>query len=296
MMRPREILLALFVVVAWGVNFVIIEVGLGTMPPLLLAALRFAVAALPAIFIPRPQVPWPRFIFLGIVLFTGQFGLLFLSMKVGMPAGLASVVIQSQAFLTGPIAALVLGEKIGIRQMSGTGIAFLGLAAIATTAGGGGVTLAGLLLCLGAALCWAVGNVALRGAGKIDMFAMVTWLSIVPPLPLLILSYLFEGPQAIEAAFLHMGWAGIGAVAYIAIVSTNIGYGIWAYLLKLYPAAQVAPFSLLVPIVGIVSAALLLGEQFGPVRLAGMVLVFAGLIVAVFPFGRLVSRGSRMSG
>ncbi len=289
-MRPREILLALFVVVAWGVNFVIIEVGLGTMPPLLLAALRFAVAALPAIFIPRPAVPWPRFIFIGLVLFTGQFGLLFISMKVGMPAGLASVVIQSQAFLTGPIAALVLGEKVSPRQMAGTGVAFLGLAAIATTAGGGGVTLVGLVFCLGAALCWAIGNVALRGAGKIDMFAMVTWLSIVPPLPLLALSYLFEGPQAIEAAFLHMGWAGIGAVAYIAIVSTNIGYGMWAYLLKLYPAAQVAPFSLLVPIVGIVSAALLLGEQFGPVRLAGMVLVFTGLIVAVFPFDRFISR------
>lgn len=289
-MRPREILLALFVVVAWGVNFVIIEVGLGTMPPLLLAALRFAVAALPAIFIPRPAVPWQRFIFIGLVLFTGQFGLLFMSMKVGMPAGLASVVIQSQAFLTGPIAALVLGEKISPRQMGGTAIAFLGLAAIATTAGGGGVTLIGLFLSLGAALCWAIGNVALRGAGKIDMFAMVTWLSIVPPLPLLALSYVFEGPQAIEAAFLHMGWVGVGAVAYIAIVSTNIGYGIWAYLLKLYPAAQVAPFSLLVPIVGIISAALLLGEQFGPVRLAGMVLVFAGLIVAVFPFGRLRSR------
>lgn len=295
-MRPREILLALFVVIAWGVNFVIIEVGLGTMPPLLLAALRFAVAALPAIFIPRPAVPWPRFIFIGLVLFTGQFGLLFLSMKVGMPAGLASVVIQSQAFLTGPIAALALGERISPRQMGGTAIAFLGLAAIAATAGGGGVTLVGLLLCLGAALCWAIGNVALRGAGKIDMFAMVTWLSIVPPLPLLVLSYLFEGPQAIEGAFLHMGWAGIGAVAYIAIVSTNIGYGIWAYLLKLYPAAQVAPFSLLVPIVGIVSAALLLGEQFGSVRLAGMVLVFEGLIVAVFPFDRFVSRGSRTSG
>ncbi len=295
-MRPREILLALFVVVAWGVNFVVIEVGLGTMPPLLLAALRFAVAALPAIFIPRPAVPWPRFIFIGLVLFTGQFGLLFMSMKVGMPAGLASVVIQSQAFLTGPIAALVLGERISPRQMGGTAIAFLGLAAIATTAGGGGVTLVGLLLSLGAALCWAVGNVALRGAGKVDMFAMVTWLSIVPPLPLLALSYLFEGPQAIEAAVLHMGWVGVGAVAYIAIVSTNIGYGIWAYLLKLYPAAQVAPFSLLVPIVGIISAALLLGEQFGPVRLAGMVLVFAGLIVAVFPFARFRSRTNPMQG
>lgn len=289
-MRPREILLALFVVVAWGVNFVVIEWGLDTMPPLLLAALRFAVAALPAIFIPRPAVPWPRFIFIGLVLFTGQFGLLFLSMKVGMPAGLASVVIQSQAFLTGPIAALVLGEKVSPRQMGGTAVAFLGLAAIATTAGGGGVTIAGMLLCLGAALCWAIGNVALRGAGKVDMFAMVTWLSIVPPLPLLALSFMFDGPQAIEQAFLHMGWVGMGAVVYIAIISTNIGYGIWAYLLKLYPAAQVAPFSLLVPIVGIVSAALLLGEQFGPVRLAGMVLVFAGLIVAVFPFGRFRSR------
>ncbi|HWU60809.1 MAG TPA: EamA family transporter [Ensifer sp.] len=291
-MRPREILLALFVVIAWGVNFVIIEVGLGTMPPLLLAALRFAVAALPAIFIPRPAVPWPRFIFIGMVLFTGQFALLFISMKVGMPAGLASVVIQSQAFLTGPIAALVLGEKISPRQMGGTVIAFAGLAAIAATAGGGGVTLVGLLLSLGAALCWAIGNVALRGAGKIDMFAMVTWLSIVPPLPLLALSYLFEGPQAIESAFLHMGWVGVGAVAYIAIVSTNIGYGMWAYLLKLYPAAQVAPFSLLVPIVGILSAALFLGEQFGPVRLAGMALVFAGLIVAVFPFNRFRSRAN----
>lgn len=295
-MRPREILLALFVVVAWGVNFVIIEIGLGTMPPLLLAALRFAVAALPAVFIPRPAVPWPRFIFIGLVLFTGQFALLFISMKVGMPAGLASVVIQSQAFLTGPIAALVLGEKISPRQMGGTVIAFLGLAAIATTAGGGGVTLIGLLLSLGAALCWAIGNVALRGAGKVDMFAMVTWLSIVPPLPLLALSFLFEGPQAIETAFLHMGWAGIGAVAYIAIVSTNIGYGIWAYLLKLYPAAEVAPFSLLVPIVGILSAALLLGEQFGAVRLAGMVLVFVGLIVAVFPFGRFRARFHPTSG
>jgi O-acetylserine/cysteine efflux transporter len=294
-MRPREILLALFVVVTWGVNFVVIQVGLGTMPPLLLATLRFAVAALPALFLPRPAVPWPRFIFIGMVLFTGQFALLFIGMKVGMPAGLASVVIQSQAFLTGPIAALTLGERVSLRQLGGTAIAFLGLVAIALTAGGAGVTLAGLLLCLGAALCWAVGNVALRSAGKVDMFAMVTWLSIVPPLPLLGLSMVFEGPQAIETAFLTMGWIGAGSVAYIAIISTNIGYGFWAYLLKLYPAAQVAPFSLLVPIAGTISAAILLGEQFGPVRLIGMVLVFAGLIIAVFPFDRLRRRSDEQA-
>ena len=286
-MRLREILLALFVVVAWGVNFVVIEVGLGSTPPLLLAALRFAVAALPAIFLPRPAVPWPRFLFIGMVLFTGQFACLFIGMKVGMPAGLASVVIQSQAFLTGPIAALTLGEKVTLRQMGGTAIAFAGLVAIALTAGGNGVTLAGFLLCLGAALCWAVGNVALRGAGKIDMFAMVCWLSLVPPLPLLGLSLAFEGPASILHAFETMGWAGIGSVLYIAVLSTNVGYGFWAYLLRQYPAAQVAPFSLLVPIVGAGSAALLLGEQFGVIRLLGMVLVLAGLIIAVFPFARL---------
>lgn len=289
-MRLREILLALFVVVVWGVNFVVIEVGLGTMPPLLLAALRFAVAALPVVFLPRPAVPWPRFLFIAMVLFTGQFACLFLGMKVGMPAGLASVVIQSQAFLTGPIAALALGERVTLRQMGGTAIAFAGLVAIALTAGGNGVTLAGFLLCVGAALCWAVGNVALRGAGKIDMFAMVCWLSLVPPLPLLGLSLVFEGPTSIVHAFETMGWVGIGSVLYIAVLSTNVGYGFWAYLLRQYPAAQVAPFSLLVPIVGAGSAALLLGEQFGMIRLLGMVLVLAGLVIAVFPFARLRRR------
>lgn len=289
-MRLREILLALFVVVVWGVNFVVIEVGLGSVPPLLLAALRFAVAALPAIFLPRPAVAWPRFLFIGMVLFTGQFACLFIGMKVGLPAGLASVVIQAQAFFTGPIAALTLGEKVTVRQMGGTAIAFSGLVAIALTAGGNGVTLAGFLLCLAAAFCWAVGNVALRGAGKIDMFAMVCWLSLVPPLPLLALSLAFEGPLAIGHAFTTMGWAGLGSILYIAVLSTNIGYGFWAYLLRQFPAAQVAPFSLLVPIVGAGSAALLLGEQFGEIRLIGMVLVLTGLVIAIFPFARLRRR------
>jgi O-acetylserine/cysteine efflux transporter len=286
-MRLREIMLAFAVVVIWGINFTVIRVGLGSFPPLLLAALRFAVAALPAVFLPRPKVSLGRFMFIGTVLFLGQFALLFISMKVGMPAGLASVVIQSQAFMTGPIAALVLGEKILPRQVIGTAIAFGGLAAIAVTAGAGGVTLAGLVLCLGAALCWAVGNVALRGAGNVDMLSMVTWLSIVPPLPLFLLSLAFEGPATVEHALLTVDWAGVGSVLYIGILSTNIGYGFWAYLLKQYPAGQVAPFSLLVPIFGILSAALFLGEQFGPIRLFGMALVLVGLMVAVLPLKRL---------
>lgn len=282
-MRLREILLALFVVVVWGINFVVIDIGLGTIPPLLLAALRFAIAALPAIFLPRPQVAWPRFLFIGVFLFLLQFAFLFTGMAAGLPAGLASVVIQSQAFFTGPIAAVVLGEKISPRQFGGSLVAFAGLAAIAATAGVHDFTITGLILCLAAALCWAIGNVALRGAGKVDMLAMVCWLSIIPPLPLLGLSLWMDGPAAVSHALTSMTWGGIGAVLYIAILSTNIGYGFWAYLLRQYPAAQVAPFSLLVPIVGIVSAALILGEHFGAIRLGGMLLVFAGLVIAVAP-------------
>ena len=291
-MKLKELLIALFVVVIWGVNFVVIKVGLGSFPPLLLAALRFAVAAVPAIFLPRPNVPLGRFLFIGLTLFTGQFALLFTGMAAGLPAGLASVVIQSQAFFTGPIAVLILGERIFPRQIGGTAIAFLGLVAIALTAGAHDFTLTGLLLCLGAALCWSIGNVALRGAGKVDMLAMVCWLSLVPPLPLLGLSLVVDGPATIAHALINMDWAGIGSVLYIGVLSTNVGYGFWAYLLKHYPAGQVAPFSLLVPITGTLAAAILLGEQFGEVRLLGMMLVFVGLVIAVAPFG-LMRNGRR---
>lgn len=286
-MRLREILMALFVVVAWGLNFVVIEIGLGTMPPLVLAALRFVVAAVPVFFLPRPKVSLARFLFVAAFLFTFQFAFLFTGMAAGMPAGLASVVIQSQAFFTGLIAAGVLGERISARQVMGTLVALAGLTAIALTAGVHDFTMIGMMLCLGAGLSWAIGNVALRGAGKIDMLAMVCWLSLVPPLPLLALSLCLDGPAVVGHALTSMSWTAIGAVLYIGILSTNIGYGFWAYLLRQYPAAQVAPFSLLVPIVGTVSAALILGEKFGPVRLLGVALVVAGLVVAVAPVSLL---------
>lgn len=293
-MRLREILLALFIVVVWGLNFVVIEIGLGTMPPLLLAALRFAVAAIPAIFLPMPKVSPARFLFIGAFLFTFQFAFLFTGMAAGMPAGLASVVIQSQAFFTGLIAAPVLGERISARQILGAVVALAGLGAIALTAGVHDFTMIGMLLCLGAGLSWAIGNVALRGAGRIDMLAMVCWLSLVPPLPLFFLSLYLDGPATVAHALTSMNWTAIGSVLYIGVLATNIGYGLWAYLLRQHPAAQVAPFSLLVPIVGTISASLILGEHFGPVRLFGMALVVVGLIVAVAPRSLLGLAGARL--
>lgn len=284
-MEYRHILLALLVASIWGINFTVISIGLGSFPPLLLAALRFAIAAIPAFFLPRPAMSWFKLIAIGATLFLGQFALLFSSMTVGMPAGLASVTLQSQAFLTILIAVVALREKPSGRQKIGMLVALGGLAVIATTVGGD-LSVLGLAMCFGAALCWAVGNILLKGAGKADMFALVAWLSLVPPLPLLGLSMISDGPEAIIRALGTISWRGTGAVLYIALLSTTLCFAIWSHLLRRYPASTVAPFSLLVPVFGALSAALVLGEQFGAMRMAGMALILFGLAILTVPLRR----------
>lgn len=282
-MPLSHFLLALAVTAVWGVNFVAIRLGIDAMPPLLLAGLRFAVAALPAVLLPRPKVPLSKMLLIGMTLFTGQFALLFPAMKVGMPAGLASVTLQSQAFITIAIAAVVLGERPRGRQLIGAIVAAAGLAVIAGTVGGS-FTYAGLGLTLLAAASWAAGNVAMRTAGKVDMLAMMVWLSLIPPLPLFALSWWLEGGPAIAAALTHLTPVAIGSILYLAVMATIFGYGAWSWLIKHHPASTVAPFSLLVPIFGTLSAYLVLGETFSPMRGVGMALIVAGIAVIALPW------------
>jgi O-acetylserine/cysteine efflux transporter len=281
--QPRHIALALLLALCWGFNFVVIKVALGDVPPLLLAALRFGLAALPCLVLPRPALSWRVLVAVAATIYVGQFGLLFPAMAVGMPPGLASIGLQVQAFITILFAAIAIGERPTPRQLAGGAIAFLCLVLIATTVGANGVTLAGFLLLLGAACCWAAGNVLLRGARNVDLLALVSWASLIAFGPLLLLSLAVEGPAWIGAAFMHLDWLATGAVLYIAFVSTSFGFGAWGYLMSIYPAAVAAPFSLLVPVFGTVSAALILGETFGPARLAGMALILAGLAVVALP-------------
>jgi O-acetylserine/cysteine efflux transporter len=295
-MRPAHLALALLTTALWGFNFVMIQIGLESgLPPLLMAALRFMVAALPVLWLPRPKIPPGRLVAIGMFLFVGQFALLFTGMAAGMPPGLASVTQQSQAFLTGLLAAAILRERPTRRALAGMAVAFAGLALIATTVGGNGVTAAGLALCLAAAASWAVGNILLRGAGSSPggPLALMSWLSLVPILPLSVLSLVVEGPATVAHALAELRWAGVAAVLYVAIAATSLGYGIWGFLMARYPATTVAPFALLVPITGAASAALVTGESFGPTRLAGMALVLAGLGVTALRWRRDPAPGAR---
>ncbi|WP_457789772.1 EamA family transporter [Pseudomonas sp. PL-6] len=288
-MSPKDLLLALLVIVVWGLNFVVIKLGLHEMPPMLLGALRFLLAAFPAIlFVRRPQVPLRWLLAYGLTISLGQFACLFYAMHVGMPAGLASLVLQSQAFFTLFFAALLLGERLRASNLLGLLVAAAGLALIGLQ-GGQAMTLAGFALTIGAAAMWALGNIVTRKLGRVNLVGLVVWGSLVPPLPFLGLSLWLEGPAAIESALRGFGVEALLVLAYLAFAATILGYGLWSRLLSRYPASQVAPFSLLVPVVGIGCAALLLGERLGALQLVGAALVMGGLLINVWG-GKLLDR------
>ena len=281
-MSPKDLLLALVVIIIWGMNFVVIKVGLEDIPPMLLGALRFLLAAFPAVFfIRRPQLPLRWLIAYGATISLGQFAFLFYAMNVGMPAGLASLVLQSQAFFTLFFAALFLGERLRVTNLIGLLIAASGLVLIGLQGGDRSMTLAGFVLTICAASMWALGNIVTRKVGKVNLVGLVVWGSLIPPLPFLGLSWMLEGPVRIEAALRGIGLDSILVLAYLAFGATILGYGLWSRLLSRYPAGTVAPFSLLVPVVGLTSAALLLDEHLGPLQTIGALLVMLGLVINV---------------
>jgi O-acetylserine/cysteine efflux transporter len=275
--RPRHVLLAVLVIVIWGVNFVIIDVALRDVPPLLLAALRFAFTAVPAIaFVRRPPIGWTWINAVGIFLGVGNFGLLFLGIHLGMPAGLSSLVLQSQAMFTMLLAAILLGERLGRRHVAGTAIATGGLVLIAA-GGGGSVPFGPFLLVMAAAIGWAAANVCTRVSGAPAGLGLLVWSSVVPPLPLAALSYLVEGRDAVVGALTSFEPSAVLALAYLVGLATLVGFGAWNTLLRHYPAGLVAPYSLAVPVVGMSAAWIWLGERPGLVDLLGAVVILAGL-------------------
>jgi len=281
-MTPKDILLAVVVIIAWGVNFVIIKVGLDGVPPMLLGALRFMLAAFPAIlFIRRPDMPLRWLLAYGLTISLGQFAFLFSAMYVGMPAGLASLVLQAQAFFTLGFAALFIGETVRRSSLIGLVIAAAGLLLIGSESGRA-FTLAGFVLTLCAAAMWGLGNVVTKRIGKVNLVSLVVWGSLIPPLPFLALSLMLEGPAQIETALRSISLSSVLAIAYLAFIATLLGYGLWSRLLSRYPASQVAPFSLLVPVVGLSSAWLFLGEALSSVQWVGAAIVMLGLLINVF--------------
>jgi len=279
-MSGVHVVLALLVAVIWGLAFVATRIALDVVSPPQLTALRFLVAAVPALWLARPPVPWGALIAAGLFLFAGQFLLQFFGITLGMPPGLASIMIQTQALFTIVFSAVMLGERPSPRQWTGTAIAFAGLAFIAATVGQDltviGFTLTGL-----AAVSFGIGNVLVKRLPPVDALHLVIWLSLVPPLPSLALSAFLDGPRALVTALAAASWLQVAAILYLGVVATVLAYAIWGWLLRRYVVATVAPFALLTPFVAAYASSLVFGERFGALRLAGMALVMLGLAVIV---------------
>ncbi|WP_091177613.1 EamA family transporter [Microlunatus flavus] len=292
-MPIRDRLLALVVAVVWGVNFPATAFGLQHFPPLLMVAVRFTLVAVPTVLlVPRPRVPLRWFLGAAVFMGTVQFALLYVAMALGMPSGLASLVLQACAPFTVVLGALLLREHLGVRQVVGVVAAVVGLGVIALhrALGGSATALVPVLLTIAAGLGWAVGNICSRQARAAKPLHFTLWLSVVPPVPLLALSLLVEGPQrdraALSTAFTVEALPAVLGLLYIVLVATVLGYGLWNTLLSRNPAGVVAPFAMLVPVAGVLSAWLVLGEVPDLVELLAGVLVVGGVLFGSRPARR----------
>lgn len=278
----RHLVLAVLVVAVWGTNFVVIKVALDVLPPLLFAALRFSLVALPAIFLlKRPAASWGNLAAYGILIGAGQFGLVYMAMRGQISPGLASLVLQTQVIFTIGLAMLMSGERVRPYQWLAVLLACAGIGVIGLHASGS-VTPLGLAMVLGAALSWAGGNLVARNNGRINMLAYVVWASPFSLPPLIILSLVFEGWPAIAAGIAQAGPVTWAAVLWQSVGNTMFGYALWAWLLARHPAATISPMALMVPVFGMGASAWVLDEPLPSWKLAAAALVLSGLALNFF--------------
>jgi O-acetylserine/cysteine efflux transporter len=277
-MKPADIFLATLVAVIWGLGFVASRLALDELPPTLMTTLRFAIAAVPCLFVRKPDVSWPLLIAISATLFLGQFLAQAFGIAHGVPVGLASVIVQSQALFTIAFAVIAFGEAPTRTQTTGIGIAAIGLLMICGTVGYD-FSVAAFAVLMISPVVFAIGNLLLRRARDVPMFDLFAWLCLVAAVPLALLTLITDGPQPAWHALLNMSPTGVVSILAIGAVSTSIAYWLWGRLLRDHTAAQVAPFALLVPFVGAAASSIVFGERFGPLRLAGMITVVCGIAI-----------------
>ena len=277
-MKPADVFLAVMVAVIWGLGFVGARLALDELSPALMTAMRFSIAAVPCLFVRRPNVSWTVLIAISGTLFLGQFLSQSWAIAHDVPVGLASVVVQSQALFTVAFAAAAFREIPTRVQIAGIAVAAVGLLMICGTVGSDFSAGAFAVLMI-SPVSFAIGNLLLRQARDVPMFDLFAWLCLVPPLPVLALALVADGPQATWHSLWQMSLTGWASMLFVGAISTSIAYWLWGRLLRDHTAAQVVPFALLVPFVGAAASSVVFGEKFGPLRLAGMVTVVAGIAI-----------------
>jgi O-acetylserine/cysteine efflux transporter len=277
-MKPADVCIAILVAVIWGLAFVASRIALDELSPALMTALRFGIAAVPCLFLKKPKVAWPLLIAISFTLFLGQFLAQAYGIKRGVPVGLSSVIVQSQALFTIAFAAIAFGEVPSPVQTAGIGVATVGLLMICGTVGYD-FSVGAFAVLMISPISFAIGNLLLRRARGVPMFDLFAWLCLTAAVPLFALALLIDGVAPTFNSLTQISLTGLLCMLALGGISTSIAYWLWGRLLRDYPAAQVVPFALLVPFVGSAASSVVFGEKFGTLRLAGMVTVVGGIAV-----------------
>ncbi len=301
-MKGKDLFLALLVVIVWGANFTVIKLGLNGVPSMLLVAVRYILVAFPAIFfIKKPNTSWKTIIYYGLTVGVGQFGCLFYAMAIGMPAGIASIVVQLQAFISPLLAAIFLKEEVKPKQLIGFVIAAIGLSVIGMASASNGISsipLGALLLTIGAPTFWSISNIIARIASdkaaengeKLHMLSLVVWASLIPPIPMIGLALLIDTPKTLINSLVNLTFMSVFSALYIGYAATLFGYGFWTILISKYPLSKISPISLLVPITGLFAARIVLSEELSKMQWMGVSIILLGLIISNLDFRQIVKK------
>lgn len=303
-MKRKDLVLALAVVMGWGTNFTFMKLGLDGIPSMLMVAMRYLFVMVPAIFfVKKPNISFKYIILYGLTVGVGQFACMFYAIEIGMPAGLASVIMQLQAFITPALAAIFLREKLNFRQLTGFAIAFIGLITIGFASVTGdiiSVPLKAFLITICAPVFWSISNIISRIASdelvdmgeEPDTFGMVVWSSIVPPIPMFVLSLIFHRPSVVIDSIRNLNLVSVFSVLFLAYIATLFCYGAWNYLIFKYPLSVISPTSLLVPVFGLLVSRVVLSEQLSLMQWIGVSFLLLGLIVTNLNLKRFFHYGS----
>jgi O-acetylserine/cysteine efflux transporter len=276
-MKPFDIALAVGVAVIWGLGFMLTRVAVTEMSTTLLTLLRFAISALPCVFLARPRLSWPVLVGISLLL-VWQYLAQTYGIAHGIPAGLSAVIVQSQALFTIGFASLLFKDRPTTVQLAGVAVAACGLFMICFTVGYD-FSIATFLVAMSAPISFAFSNLAMRQVRDVPMLDLFAWISLVSIPPLALAAMLAEAPAQMWQSLTHLSAVGIFTVLFLSLGSTTLGYWIWGRLLRAYSAVQVAPFALLIPFIGAAASSVVFGETFGALRLAGMIVVVLGIAV-----------------
>lgn len=276
--RLRDIFILIGVMMVWGGNFVVVKIGLQHFTPLFFIALRFGLVAL--FLIPVARAPRGRFLqifalswTLGVI----HFALMFTGLKT-LDAATAAIAVQLQVPMASLLAWLIFKDKLGWRRALGMLLAFAGVGVIVGEPKLEGQYLA-LAMILSAAFMWAVANVQIKLMGNIDGKSLNAWVGIFAAPQLLALSLLVEDGQ--WQALMSLDLSAAFALLYQSLAVMVVGYGIWYSLMRRYDINQVMPFTLLLPVFGVLSGVVVLGEEITLIFLLGGILTLIGVGIIV---------------